>query len=238
MKEFIWGKKYTLCFFALLLFCAITAIISLNGNPSKIAVQTFQEGRVPVLIIDAGHGGEDGGASSADGLLESAVNLAVAQKLESIISFLGMQTAMTRNSQSLDYPEGLTIAQKKAWDQNNRITLINSIPDAVLLSIHQNSYPDPRPRGTQALYAVSDDSKLFAEILHNNLNAELYPNNRRVAAPISNTIFLMKHAKCTAVLVECGFLSNASDTEKLRSDNHQTKLSLILASSYIQYIST
>lgn len=231
-------KRKAVRYCLLLIFCLFTAII-ISDNDTKKAVYLETAGKrgEPILIIDPGHGGMDGGTSSKDGLLESEVNLAISQKLEKLLRFLAYDCVLTRTSNEFDYPEGLTTAQKKAWDQANRINLINSYENAVLLSVHQNSFPDPRPSGTQVFYGKKECSKELAELLHSNLNACFYPDNRRVAAPISESILIMKKADCTAVLVECGFLSNSSDTEKLRSKEHQTKLSMVLAASYIQYIS-
>lgn len=231
-------ERKIVCFCLLLIFCSFTAIIIEVVDSGELeAIETTGEKGTPLLIIDPGHGGEDGGASSKSGLHESEVNLAIAQKLENLMSFLAYDCVMTRDSNTLDYPDGLTIAQKKAWDQSNRVAVINSDPNAILMSIHQNSFPDPRPCGVQVFYGKTAGSKEFAELLHSNLNAAFYPENRRVAAPISTSILIMKRAQCTAVLVECGFLSNDSDTEKLQSNEHQIKISMVLASSYIQFIS-
>ena len=230
-------KRKLIAFGLLLIFCTITAIIIERNNAEIKVIETSGEGRGPLLIIDAGHGGADGGTSSKNGMLESEVNLAIAQKLDCIMAFMAYDCVMTRTSNALDYPEGLTIAQKKAWDQSNRISLINSFPNAVLLSIHQNAYPDSRPCGVQVFYSKTDGSKEFAELLQSGLISAFYPESRRLAAPISDKILIMKRAQCPAVLVECGFLSNDSDANKLSSDEYRAKISMVLAASYIQYIS-
>lgn len=223
----------------LLIFCLLTAIMISNNDTENLnVIETVGKRGAATLIIDPGHGGMDGGTSSKSGVLESEINLAISHKLEKLLGFLAYDSVLTRTTQELDYPAGLTTAQKKAWDQANRINLINSYDNAVLISIHQNYYPDSRPSGTQVFYGKKDGSKEFAELLHSNLNYHFYPQNRRVAAPISESILIMKKADCTAVLVECGFLSNASDTEKLRSTNHQVKISMVLAASYMQHISS
>ncbi|MGN1002629.1 MAG: N-acetylmuramoyl-L-alanine amidase [Oscillospiraceae bacterium] len=189
-----------------------------------------------MLVIDAGHGGADGGAVAPDGMLESTVNLAVAQKTEALCHLFGIRCVMTRSGEELDYPEeAASIHQKKVWDQKTRVALINGTENAVLLSIHQNIFPDPRPSGSQVLYAATAGSQEFGELTHGNLVSLLDPENRRVAAPISKDIFLMRSVNCPAILVECGFLSNAAESAKLVDDSYRTKLAVILFASYIQY---
>ena len=188
------------------------------------------------LVIDAGHGGLDGGASAADGTLESAINLEIAQRLSLLAKLCGVPTIMTRTSETLDYPdENATIHAKKVWDQKTRVELINSTENAVLISIHQNKYPDARPNGTEVLYAKTEGSRELAELAHANLIECLNPENRRVAAPISDSIYLMKQVECTAILVECGFLSNPAEAAKLKTGEYQTGLAAVLIASYLQY---
>ena len=162
-----------------LLFAAGTAIIiSIVGNK---AVPTAEiQDAAPYLVIDAGHGGMDGGATAADGTKESGINLAIAQRLCDLCLFLGEDCAMTRTSETLSYPpEAVSVREKKRWDQERRIAQINSNEHAVLISIHQNHYPDPRPAGTQVMYAATDGSKAFAEITHENLRQLLCQLHQR-----------------------------------------------------------
>lgn len=189
-----------------------------------------------VLIIDAGHGGEDGGAVTSDGVPESGINLGIAQKLEALCGLFGVDCVMTRDSQELDYPDtAKTTAQRKSADQKARAELINSQEDAVLVSIHQNFYPDSRPFGCQVLYGKAEGSRELAELTHGLMTTALCPTSRRVAAPISEDIYLMRSAKCTSILVECGFLSNAAEAALLQTEAYQLKISALLLASYLQY---
>ena len=188
------------------------------------------------LIIDAGHGGEDGGAQSANGVDESGINLEIALRMEALARFCGVPTRMTRTTREIDYPAELgKIAQRKTWDQKQRAALINSTPDAVLISIHQNKYPDPRPRGPQVLYAGDEASKGLGELAHTLLSQALWPENRRVAAPISKEIYLLRVAQCPAILAECGFLSNEAEAALLVQPEYQTKIATLLLCAYLQY---
>ncbi len=188
------------------------------------------------LVIDAGHGGEDGGASTEDGVRESLINIEIAQKLNAVAGLLGIETVMTRETEEISYPEEAdTIAKKKVFDQKSRVSLINSVDDAVLISIHQNKYPDSRPSGAQALYGKTEGSLELGELTHQNLTTFLCPDNRRVAAPISDNIYLLKNVMCPSVLVECGFLSNAEEALLLQTKDYQIKLAIVLAASFIQF---
>lgn len=191
----------------------------------------------PILVIDAGHGGEDGGAVAADGTLESDLNLDIALRLEALAAFWGVDTVLTRTAAEIDYPaEAETLSAKKKADQNARITLINSTAGAVLLSIHQNNYPASAPWGIQVFYGSVTGSDSFAALLQANLTEQLCPENRRIEEKIDDGIYLMRRSECPAALVECGFLSNPSDLEKLESENYRLKLASVMLSSYLQYI--
>ena len=190
----------------------------------------------PVLVIDAGHGGADGGAVAADGTTESGVNLDIALRLEALARFWGVQTVMTRASEDIAYPDSAaSIAAKKVADQHARVGLVNNTPGAVLLSIHQNKYPAAAPHGIQVFYGKVPGGQELAEIAQGNLTALLCPDNRRLATPIGQDIYLMKNVNCPAVLVECGFLSNPGDLADLKTDTYRMKLAAVLLGSYLQY---
>ena len=217
-----------------LLFAAVAVIIAAGKREKAISAAAVKEPS-PCLVIDAGHGGLDGGAVSAEGVKESGINLAVACKLWDVCRFLGVDCCMTRCSEELEYPENAcSIREKKLWDQQRRVALANETPGAVLLSIHQNLYPDARPSGTQVFYAATDGSEELGKRTHSLLTALLCPENRRVAAPSSEEIYLMKRVRCPAILVECGFLSNSEEARKLCEADYQRKLAVILCASYIQ----
>lgn len=202
-----------------------------DGEPAA-AVSAPAAG--PVLVIDPGHGGLDGGAVGAGGTVESTVNLDVALKLEALVRFCGGNAVLTRESEELDYPdESASIAAKKAADQHQRLELINSTPGAVLLSIHQNKYTSPQPRGPQAFFGDEPGSSELAELIQDKMNSAL-TGGRRVAAPASDDIYLMRSAQCPAVLIECGFLSNPEECALLANGEYRTKISLCLLSAWME----
>lgn len=194
-------------------------------------------GAESVLIIDAGHGGEDGGAVAPDGTYESDLNLDIALRLDALARFWGVPTRMTRVSAAINYPASAqTLAAKKKADQNARLALINDTPGGVLLSIHQNIYPAASPNGIQVFFGTETGGEELAVILQGALTSSLCPQNRRVAEAIDEGIYLMRRAECPAVLVECGFLSNPGELEKLETESYRTELASVMLSSYLQYI--
>jgi len=222
-----------------LLFAIITAIIFAKDDEVlfTLAQSDFTTDST-TLIIDPGHGGLDGGAVSASGQKESELNLAISQKLYDISRFFGLSAVLTRNSEEIDYPdETATIREKKRWDTTRRVSMVNEIPSSILISIHQNNYPDPRPSGYQVFYNRVPDSEVLANCAHMLLQQSLYPENRRLAAPISEKIYLMNHAKCPAILVECGFLSNPNEAAQLSESTYQRTIAAILFASYLQFLS-
>lgn len=200
------------------------------------AIRTEAEA-APILIIDAGHGGEDGGAVAPDGVLESDLNLDIALRLEALARFWGVQTRLTREGSELDYPDSAqTLAAKKKADQNARIALINDTPGSVLISIHQNNYPAQAPNGIQVFYGPEPESDGLAAVMQDNLTAQLCRDNRRISEPIDEEIYLMRMVRCPAVLVECGFLSNPSELDKLETEEYRMELASVMLASYLQYI--
>jgi len=230
LKILLWGSVIIA-----LLFSSITAIIRAE-DPKAITAFSLED-EAPVPVVDAGHGGLDGGAVGVGGVCESRINLAIARRAEALLRFLGASPVMTRETDELAYPtECNSTHEKKVWDQKRRVELVNGTERAVLISIHQNSYPDPRPSGCQVLYGTVHGSRELGELLQAQLSSALCPENRRVAAPISEKIYLLKQVSCPAVLIECGFLSNGAEAAKLARDDYQTKLAAAICASYFQYV--
>lgn len=222
-----------------LIWCLLTIVVLLAVllmSPVAGYIQTSGEPPMQTLVIDAGHGGEDGGAVAENGTLESEINLDIALHLEALADFWGIPAVMTRSTHDIEYPDSAkTLSAKKKADQNARIDLIESTPGAVLMSIHQNYYPSAVPWGIQVFYgAVSDSSKL-AGITQENLTAQLAPDNRRIESAIDESIYLMRKVRCPAILVECGFLSNTAELEKLETESYRIELAAVLLASYQQY---
>lgn len=233
MKRFFEKRKVLLSY--LIVFSVFLAIPLLGNYNISAFSQNLSKQRC--VIIDAGHGGEDGGAVSCTGVYESNINLQVAQKLEDLFHLLGYKTRMIRDSDRSIYTEGTTIAAKKVSDIKERVRIVNTTPYALCLSIHQNYYQDPRYSGAQVFYNTSSDSKLLAERIQTAFREHLDANNKRQCKKISG-VYLMDHINCTGVLVECGFLSNPEEEKNLRNDGYQRKLCTVIASAVSQYLNT
>lgn len=195
--------------------------------PHRVAGQT--------LVIDAGHGGQDGGAVSVSGVSESVLNLAVAKRLDGILGFCGVPSVMLRTEDvMLSDPGGKTMRERKVSDLHNRAKLVNQEENAVLISIHQNSFTDARYSGAQVFYAPTPDSQGFAERTQEMLRETLSPGNDRKAKPIPKSVYLMNHIECKAILVECGFLTNPEEDRLLQTPEYQLKLAVTLAGAYLR----
>lgn len=200
-----------------------------NGGLKPVINQNSRS----TLVLDAGHGGIDGGAISDSGLKESDINLQIALKTEALVRFLGIDTVMTRetdtdNSDNKAYSEHDNLVQ--------RVKLANSTENAVLISIHQNKFPSAVVSGAEVMYSDNDDSKVLGLITQDNLVTLLDSSNRRVARPAPKELLLTSSVECPTILVECGFMSNPQEVQKLASNDYQLKLAAILAGSYIQFL--
>ena len=184
-------------------------------------VQTLAEENGRTLVIDAGHGGEDGGAVSASGVRESTLNLAVALRVRDLAAFVGLDTVMVRETDVSVADGGATVSERKRSDLAERVRLVQSTPGALLLSIHQNHFAEEKYDGAQVFYRSGSEE--LAKKTQENLRLCLDPSNRRQAKK-SSQVYLMEHISCPAILVECGFLSNAAETEKLTQPDYQKKL--------------
>ena len=218
-------------FILILCICVVSAVIAVYLD--TVAVQT--ETRMvaaSTLVIDPGHGGIDGGAISTDGTKESDINLAIALKLRALAEFVGQGTVMTREDDSWRTDAA---SYSEHEDLVHRTEIINAVPNAILFSIHQNCFPTAQPSGAQVLYAKNEGSDVLGTLTHNNLISCLDPENRRVAEPASEKLYITAHVRCPAILVECGFMSNNFDVLKLKDDGYQLSLALVLMCSFLQY---
>lgn len=221
---------------ALAAFAVFLALSAFAANVDFSQTEpTAAEPEAHTLVIDAGHGGIDGGAIGADGSKESDINLAISLRLQAVASFCGKNAVMTR----VDDSRGANALTYSEHDELvYRADVVNSTPNAVLLSIHQNCYPTAQPSGAQVLYSANGKSESFGVLTHTNLINTLDPQNRRVAEPDKNHLYILSNVQCPAILVECGFVSNHSDITKLTDSRYQTALSTVLMASYLQFIKT
>ena len=219
-----------------IVFLGITMCALIGNQAVATIAQYAQNPNRHTIIIDPGHGGVDGGATSCTGILESKINLDIALRLDDTMHLLGMDTLLIRRTDCSVYTQGETIAQKKVSDLRERVRIINETDNAFLISIHQNTFPDGKYWGLQTFYAAVEGSKSFAEKLQVQYRESLMPdNNRRIKQ--AKGIYLMEHIKCPGILLECGFLSNPREEALLRSAEYQINLCALIAATSIQHLS-
>ena len=225
-------KKFGVWVLLLLIAVGVwKTVVSVICHPVMTMVQPISS---YTLVIDAGHGGEDGGAVSISGISESHINLSIACKLEDILALYGVQAEMLRREDiSLHSPEADTLRKKKVSDLHNRVSRVEEIPSALLVSIHQNSYPDSRYRGAQVFYGKVSGSEDLAKHVQMTLNETLGSYHTRTAKKIPESIYLMKKVTCPAILVECGFLTHPEEEALLRTDAYQQKIAACIANALL-----
>lgn len=188
------------------------------------------------MVLDPGHGGEDGGAVSSDGVAESQINLDVALRVEDLLRFSGWQTKMTRREDVSIHSEGASSTrEKKASDLKNRVNLVNGTQNAILLSIHQNSLPSSVvTHGAQAFFNEQEGADTLAKLIQDSLNHAINKERPKQAKAMDPSIYLMKKAMAPGILVECGFLSNQAETILLQDAVHQRKLAAAIAAGFLR----
>lgn len=191
------------------------------------------------LVIDAGHGGFDGGAIGAAGTTEQDINLRIAQRVHLLAAFFGVQTKMTREDENaLEYDASRSIRDNKITDIKAREQVVEHTANPVFLSIHLNKFSDAQYHGAQVFYSVNHaGGSALAEQLQDALIEGCDPANQRKAKPADQSIYLMKVLDCPAVIVECGFLSNPTEEQMLQDPEYHKKLAASIVSGYLRYAS-
>ena len=190
--------------------------------------------RTAPLSLDAGHGGEDGGAVSITGVPESKINLAIVLKLRDVLGLYGVDPILLREEDISLHDSGAgTLREKKRSDLKNRVAAIEAVEGGTLLSIHQNTYPGSRYHGTHVFYAPTEGSQELAEHFQNSIKAALQPDNERAVKRIPDTVYIMNHVTCPAILIECGFLTNPEEEAMLRDEDYQRRLSAVIAAAWL-----
>ena len=228
-------RQKWLLFYGATIFCILMAV-----NLGNQAVTVFSENRKPdrgvCIVIDPGHGGEDGGAVSITGQPESRYNLEIALRLNDLLNLLGRDTKLIRSSDISVYTSGESLSQKKISDLKQRVRMVGETENPLLLSIHQNHFSDSRYSGPQVFYAATEGSDRLARHLQDTLVSSLAPGSSRKAKK-SSGVYLMQHIQCPGVLIECGFLSNPGEEARLRDPEYQKRLAGVIAASVCQYLS-
>lgn len=230
-------KKFWYLGIVFLLCVAIGAFMlsAYHKVDQTAALQTSEY--LPTIILDAGHGGEDGGAVGINDMQEKDVNLAITRYLRDMLTASGFPVVMLRDGDYSIHDANLpTIKERKASDLRNRLKQINSYENGIFLSIHQNHFTEKKYSGAQMFYSTkTPESKELAESLRTAVTSLLQPDNKRELKPATKSIYLLYNAEQTAVLAECGFLSNPQEAEKLASEEYQKQMAFSLYCGLLDY---
>ena len=236
-------KIFLVIFVILTVFTAFSIMMLLKSNKTSETTPTFPpqnqpvEKQLPTIIIDAGHGGEDGGAIGKNGAYEKDINLILAKKLKDRLDAQNIPCVLTRSEDILLYDKSADFkGKKKKLDLQARKEFAEGYENAIFISIHQNSFSKSQYSGLQVYYSTNDPaSRILASKIQADIKKGLQPNNNRAIKP-SSSIYLLDELTCPAVLVECGFLSNEVECERLCDESYQNALCDIMCEVIAEFV--
>lgn len=213
-------------------------LILMISSVSKITLRTSSDAvqKTPTVIVDAGHGGEDGGAVNDNGVLEKDINLVISRDTADLLNFLGFDVIQTREDDSALSDSGDTVRARKVSDMKKRLEIFNSSDNNVIISIHQNKFSQSQYSGTQIFYSPNNqESARLAESIKFSVKGLLQPDNERECKMADSGIYLLKNTTNPAVIVECGFISNPEECQKLLTEEYQKQISFSIIAGFLNY---
>ena len=231
MKKWVQIVLPVMLFATVLYFCVFAVVFYQSEQTAALL------GSGMTVVLDAGHGGEDGGATGVSGTSEAALNLEISLRVRDLLRLCGVQVSMIRETDTAVYSDGCrTIAEKKVSDIKNRTSMVNQTEQPLLLSIHQNFFTEGKYHGAQVFYyKTSKESGELAKILQKELARVVEPTNHR-QAKANDTYYLLKKTEAPTVIVECGFLSNWDECAKLQNEEYQAKLVWAIHMGVLKYL--
>lgn len=189
-----------------------------------------------IVVIDAGHGGEDSGAV-ANSVLEKDINLEIALKLRDMLKASGIEVKMIRESDVSIYDTASgTIRERKVSDLKNRVKIVNNNKKNILVSIHQNKFEQSKYSGAQMFYSTNNDkSQILAENIRKSITGLIQPENKRELKKGGSDIYLLNKVTVPAVIVECGFISNEEEAKNLSNEEYQSKMAFSIYCGILEY---
>lgn len=229
--------RFTLLF-SLILILSIIFGGSFLWNMFSVSDVSSYVPKYTTVVIDAGHGGVDGGTCSENGILEKHLNLQIALKVNDFLKSMGINTVMIRTQDiSIHDKTATTIREKKVSDIKNRLKIINETENSIFVSIHQNHFSQEKYHGSQIFYSKNNpESSSLADYVRQSVISVLQPDNSRETKQSGSEIYLLYHAKTPSIMVECGFLSNHEEAEKLTDENYQKKLAFLISLGVMDFI--
>lgn len=233
-KRLLSNFSFIFLFSLLFTTCCQLAILVFNNAEVKIeSTEASSEIFGNLILLDAGHGGEDGGTVGVNGVKEKTLNLEMSESLEIYLKFVGFKVVQTRKEDVMLYDKSQSFkGRKKILDLAERLRIAEELSPDLFISIHMNAFPDGRYSGLTVYYSPHHErSRFAAELIRGNVVEYLQPENRRELKSAGSNIYLLDRLHTPSVLVECGFLSNKAECELLCTQEYRQKLSLVLLSS-------
>lgn len=217
---------------ALVQVCVITVVCllaSIIGVRQAVLTGARPAQPTHTVVIDAGHGGFDGGAVAGDGTVEKHINLIIATKLQKMLEFNGYRVIMTRTEDEATDNSGESIAARKKSDLKNRLLLMEDNPDSIYVSIHLNKFTTSAASGAQVFYTPNFiEAQRLGSCIQASVIRLLQPDNHRVVKQGNSSTYLLERASVPAVIVECGFLSNSAELERLKDDRYRSQMAFAI----------
>ena len=235
-KQWLLPLRFSILIILLLIFSLVFSFLAARFQESTKPTLTEPQPPFSTVILDAGHGGEDGGAVSPQGYFEKDINLAICEQMRTMLLSNGVNTVMTRTEDVLLYDKNVDYqGRKKALDLLARRRIGEETPDSLFVSIHMNAYPLSQYTGLQVWYSPNDPSSLeLARQIQTTVSSHLQPQNDRQVKAAGSNIYLLHHLQSPALLVECGFLSNPEEAERLYDPAYQRQLAFLISLSILQ----
>lgn len=223
-------RTWVVCTALILLALFAMPFVTGRGRAVPVMRTAVSARSWPVVVLDAGHGGGDGGAGGPNGLLEKTLNLDVTLRVDAFLDALGVETVLTRTDDTM-HPDG------KVADIKARAAAAEAAGENVLfVSIHMNKFPQTSSHGTQVFFGSrNDESDEIALFVQQRVVSMLQPENHRTIQPGTDNVYLLTHLDCPAILVECGFLSNSNDVALLSDDTYRSRLAFVITGALASY---
>lgn len=226
---------FSLIFF---IYCIAASSLFKHVNSQKPSTAASENAEKKVIVLDPGHGGEDGGTVGVNGVYEKDLNLAVSETLASVLRFAGYEVIETRTEDVLLYDRSVDFkGRKKVLDLAARLEIAQTAMPDIFVGIHMNAFPQEKYSGLTVYYSKNHPSGYDAAIgLQSAVKAALQPENSREIKAAGSNIYLLDRLECPAVLIECGFLSNPEECEKLSTAEYRQQLSYVFFSSLVAFL--
>lgn len=228
-------KRKSVILYIIFFIIYLILIIFAFYNIDNYSAVNVEYNSLPVIVIDAGHGGEDGGAV-ANNVVEKNINLSISNKLRDIFISSGFNVKMTRSSDKMINDSGDTLRDRKVSDMKNRLKLFNKSENNIVISIHQNKFTQEEYKGSQVFYSTNNkESEKLALSIKTSIKTLIQPDNERETKPADRNIYLLYNSKTPSVIVECGFISNLEEARLLKDSAYQNKIAFAIYSGFLDY---